>query len=74
MYFTLQIPKDWHLFLIVLLVCGMMTTVMICVALFGSYGAVKVDDNETKQVRNVRAESWDCERVSHNYELMMRVP
>ena len=52
-FYTMQVPKDWMLFLGVLALFGAFVIVMIPVAIFDDYKATEVEDKETGVERDV---------------------
>ena len=49
----MQVPKDWMLFLGVLVLVGVCAITLIGALLFDDYKAIEVEDNETGTERDV---------------------
>ena len=50
----MQAIKDWHLMMIVLVLCAIVVIFFTAVSSFGDYKAIEVQDNERPDTRNVR--------------------
>lgn len=53
LYVCMQVPKDWMLFLGVLVLVGVCAITLIGALLFDDYKAIEVEDNETGTERDV---------------------